>query len=74
MIADTNVWADFFNGGRNAHVDRLALALEQEEDIAVIPIVVTEVLQGFRTDSGFDRKELVDVRFVPALPGIAREL
>ncbi len=27
-----------------------------------------------RADSGFDRKELVDVRFVPALPGIAREL
>jgi len=27
-----------------------------------------------RTDSGFDRKQLVDVRFVPALPGIAREL
>ncbi len=27
-----------------------------------------------KTDAGFDRKELVDVRFVPALPGIAREL
>ncbi len=27
-----------------------------------------------RTDVGFERKELVDVRFVPALPGIAREL
>jgi protein-L-isoaspartate(D-aspartate) O-methyltransferase len=27
-----------------------------------------------RTDTGFDHKELVDVRFVPALPGIAREL
>ncbi|OKO81187.1 protein-L-isoaspartate(D-aspartate) O-methyltransferase [Bradyrhizobium sp. NAS96.2] len=27
-----------------------------------------------RTENGFDRKELVDVRFVPALPGIAREL
>jgi len=27
-----------------------------------------------RTQAGFDRKELVDVRFVPALPGIAREL
>jgi protein-L-isoaspartate(D-aspartate) O-methyltransferase len=27
-----------------------------------------------RTDSGLHRKELVDVRFVPALPGIAREL
>jgi protein-L-isoaspartate(D-aspartate) O-methyltransferase len=27
-----------------------------------------------RTDAGMERKELVDVRFVPALPGIAREL
>ena len=27
-----------------------------------------------RTETGFDRRELVDVRFVPALPGIAREL
>ena len=27
-----------------------------------------------RTGTGFARKELVDVRFVPALPGIAREL
>ena len=27
-----------------------------------------------RMETGFDRKELVDVRFVPALPGIAREL
>ncbi len=27
-----------------------------------------------RTDDGFQHKELVDVRFVPALPGIAREL
>jgi len=27
-----------------------------------------------RTGAGFERKELVDVRFVPALPGIAREL
>jgi protein-L-isoaspartate(D-aspartate) O-methyltransferase len=27
-----------------------------------------------RTDAGLERKDLVDVRFVPALPGIAREL
>jgi protein-L-isoaspartate(D-aspartate) O-methyltransferase len=27
-----------------------------------------------RTEDGFQNKELVDVRFVPALPGIAREL
>ena len=32
------------------------------------------LIRVVRTDAGFDRKELVDVRFVPALPGIAREL
>ncbi|SDS15901.1 protein-L-isoaspartate(D-aspartate) O-methyltransferase [Bradyrhizobium canariense] len=32
------------------------------------------LIRVIRTDTGFERKELVDVRFVPALPGIAREL
>jgi protein-L-isoaspartate(D-aspartate) O-methyltransferase len=35
---------------------------------------VQTLIRVVRTESGFDRKELVDVRFVPALPGIAREL
>jgi len=35
---------------------------------------IQTLVRMVRTDSGFDRKELVDVRFVPALPGIAREL
>jgi protein-L-isoaspartate(D-aspartate) O-methyltransferase len=32
------------------------------------------LVRVIRTDAGFERRELVDVRFVPALPGIAREL
>lgn len=32
------------------------------------------LIRMVRTDAGFERKQLVDVRFVPALPGIAREL
>jgi protein-L-isoaspartate(D-aspartate) O-methyltransferase len=35
---------------------------------------VQTLVRFVRTESGFDRKELVDVRFVPALPGIAKEL
>ena len=35
---------------------------------------VQTLVRMVRTDAGFDRKSLVDVRFVPALPGIAREL
>jgi protein-L-isoaspartate(D-aspartate) O-methyltransferase len=32
------------------------------------------LIRMVRTDAGFERRELVEVRFVPALPGIAREL
>jgi protein-L-isoaspartate(D-aspartate) O-methyltransferase len=35
---------------------------------------IQTLVRVVRTAAGFDRKELVDVRFVPALPGIAREL
>jgi len=35
---------------------------------------IQTLVRVIRTDAGFERKELVDVRFVPALPGIAREL
>jgi protein-L-isoaspartate(D-aspartate) O-methyltransferase len=35
---------------------------------------IQTLIRVTRTDSGFDRRELVDVRFVPALRGIAREL
>ena len=59
MIVDSNTWADFFNGAPSPHAERLEVALEEEEDLAVIPIIITEVLQGFRTDTGFQRAQRV---------------
>ena len=35
---------------------------------------VQTLVRVTKTAGGYDRKELVDVRFVPALPGIAKEL
>jgi protein-L-isoaspartate(D-aspartate) O-methyltransferase len=35
---------------------------------------VQTLVKVVKTADGYDRKELVDVRFVPALPGIAKEL
>ncbi|MDH3523303.1 MAG: PIN domain nuclease [Acidobacteriota bacterium] len=55
IVVDSNAWADFFNGVPTPEVERLDSALEGEEDLAVLPIIVTEVLQGFRTDTGFRR-------------------
>jgi protein-L-isoaspartate(D-aspartate) O-methyltransferase len=56
-----------------------ALAERLEPDGVLIapvgPLHGTQTLVRLvRTDTGFERKALVDVRFVPALPGIAREL
>jgi predicted nucleic acid-binding protein len=66
MVVDSNTWADFFNGTSNPHVRRLHLALREEEDLAIIPIILTEVLQGFRTERGFQRAR----RVLEALPAM----
>jgi predicted nucleic acid-binding protein len=66
ILVDSNTWADFFNGAATPHVARLDEALGDEEDLSVIPIIVTEVLQGFRTDTGFQRAR----RLLVSLPMI----
>ena len=66
MVVDSNAWADFFNGTSTPHVRRLDAALRNEEDVAVLPIIITEVLQGFRTEKGFERAR----RVLEALPTI----
>jgi protein-L-isoaspartate(D-aspartate) O-methyltransferase len=57
--------------------DALAERLEPE-GVLIAPVGpqhgVQTLVRLVRTENGFERKELVDVRFVPALPGIAREL
>lgn len=55
IVVDSNTWAEYFSGSSQPHAVRLDLALREEEDLAVIPIIITEVLQGFRTDTGFER-------------------
>jgi protein-L-isoaspartate(D-aspartate) O-methyltransferase len=57
--------------------DALAQRLEPE-GVLIAPVGplhgVQTLVRLVRTEAGFERKQLVDVRFVPALPGIAREL
>jgi predicted nucleic acid-binding protein len=70
MIVDSNTWADFFNGVSNPHVRRLDAALRQEEDLAILPIILTEVLQGFRTELGFQRARRVLVSLPVIQPSV----
>jgi protein-L-isoaspartate(D-aspartate) O-methyltransferase len=64
-----------------AAMEQIPDALAQRLEPAGILIAPVGPHQGtqtlirlVRTPTGFDRYELLDVRFVPALPGIAREL
>jgi predicted nucleic acid-binding protein len=66
IVVDSNTWADFFNGASSPHVRRLDAALRDEDDLAILPIIITEVLQGFRTEKGFQRAR----RVLTALPTI----
>jgi protein-L-isoaspartate(D-aspartate) O-methyltransferase len=64
-----------------AAVDRIPDSLLERLDtdgILIAPVGpphgVQTLVRVIRTANGLERKELVDVRFVPAIPGIAREL
>ena len=54
IVVDTTVWADWFNGAPSAEVDRLDQALADEE-AGLTPLILTEVLQGFRAIAKGDR-------------------
>ena len=54
IVVDTTVWADWFKGIDSPEVGRLSLAVESH-DVGLVPAVLTEVLQGFRTDGDFER-------------------
>jgi predicted nucleic acid-binding protein len=54
IVVDTTVWADWFNGAQTPEVDRLDQALAAQE-AGLTPLILTEVLQGFRADADFDR-------------------
>ena len=70
IVVDSNTWGDFFNGTSNPHVGRLDTALREEEDLAVLPIIITEVLQGFRTEKGFRQAQRVLLRLPVIQPAV----
>jgi len=66
IVVDTSAWGAFFNGDSSPIADRLAVALETGEPIAILPVIATETLQGFKTDAGF-RSALSVLSRLPAL-------
>jgi predicted nucleic acid-binding protein len=61
IVVDTTVWADWFNGTDSPQVDRLDRAFGRQE-AGLVPVILTEVLQGFRSERGFERARAVLVQ------------
>jgi predicted nucleic acid-binding protein len=65
IIADTAVRADWFSGVNSAQVEHLAVALDRQ-DAGLVPVILTEILQGFRRDRDFERTRALLLQ-LPAL-------
>ena len=53
ILVDSSVWVDFFRGVNSRQRQILHNLIENEEDIAITEIILTEVLQGVRDDKYF---------------------
>lgn len=54
ILVDSSVWISYFNGGADPSAVRLHEALQHDEPICIVDLVLTEVLQGFRRDRDFE--------------------
>jgi len=52
ILVDSSVWIDFFNGTENIETDKLSEMLGLEE-VVIGDLILTEVLQGFRSDTDY---------------------
>ena len=52
IIVDSSVWIDYFNGQDNPETDALDRLLGVEP-LGIGDLILTEVLQGFRTDADY---------------------
>lgn len=58
IVVDTSVWIDFFGGRDAPHVAYLLERLDTGDDeVALTDLILTEILQGLRTDREVRRVE-----------------
>ncbi len=54
ILVDTSVWIDFFNGIPSREVDLLTEYIEIDYTVYICPVILQEVLQGFKSDSDYN--------------------
>ncbi len=67
VLVDTTVWIDFFAGRDEPHVARLEELIQADEDLCLCGVILTEVLQGIRSDAAYRKTKdyLNDLLLMP---------
>jgi predicted nucleic acid-binding protein len=55
ILVDTTVWIDFFTGKQKPQVDTLEVLISEGEDICICGLVLTEVLQGVKSEKQYKK-------------------
>ncbi len=55
ILVDTTVWIDFFKGNLTKQVKYLKKFVEEKEDLAICGIILTEILQGIRSEDQYKK-------------------
>jgi predicted nucleic acid-binding protein len=55
ILVDSSVWIDFFRGTDSIFQRKLHQLIEEEEDLCLTAIHLTEILQGIKSDTEFER-------------------
>lgn len=53
ILVDSSVWIDFFNGTSSPFRSCLRNLLEKEEEVCISDFILTEILQGLKSDKDF---------------------
>jgi predicted nucleic acid-binding protein len=57
IVVDTSVWIDFFRGAISAKVAQFVALVEEDAGIALTDVILTEILQGLRSDTDVRKVE-----------------
>ncbi len=57
IVVDTSVWIDFFRGTSTTAVERFVGLVDADEGIAITDVILTEILQGLRSEADVRRVE-----------------
>ena len=55
ILVDTSVWIDFLNGADSKERHALHRLIEEDENISITEIILTEILQGIKNDENFKK-------------------